>query len=105
MARQARTRWWARRNDVYIVENIADVIEESPAEGFDVAQSSVTFALADGVEDLTPPASGVGAAGNDLANKLWAIPRRTSCPAPRALTLDGGAGMTDGGSKDDDPTR
>ena len=59
-------------NDVYIVENIADVIEESPAEGFDVAQSSVTFALADGGRgsDAYRRVSASALAGNDLANKL-----------------------------------
>jgi Ca2+-binding RTX toxin-like protein len=92
-------------NDVYIVENIADVIEESPAEGFDVVQSSVTFALADGVEDLTlTGASGVGAAGNDLANKLLGNSAANQLSGAKgADTLDGGAGNDSmAGGKDDD---
>ena len=40
-------------NDVYLVDNLADRIEEGVNAGHDQVRSSVSYALADNVEDLT----------------------------------------------------
>jgi Ca2+-binding RTX toxin-like protein len=58
-------------NDTYRVDAAGDVITENLSEGIDVVQSSVTFALAANVENLTlTGAAAVNATGNTLDNVL-----------------------------------
>jgi Ca2+-binding RTX toxin-like protein len=72
-------------NDVYDVQNAADVIVERPGEGTDTAQSSVGYVLPEQVENLTLTGSApINGTGNALANPI------TGNAA--ANVLDGGRG-------------
>ncbi|MBK8121728.1 MAG: hypothetical protein IPK39_23230 [Sulfuritalea sp.] len=67
-------------NDVYAVDNSGDTVEEAPNAGHDLVRSSVSYALADNVEDLnltgTADSDATGNAGqnqlvgNNGANRL-----------------------------------
>ena len=58
-------------NDTYVVDNVGDVIVESAGEGTDLVQSSVSYALAANVDNLTLTGTGAtNATGNDLVNTL-----------------------------------
>lgn len=58
-------------NDTYIVDNIADVVGESVAEGTDQVQAYVSYTLSDNVENLTLLGSlALNGKGNTLANNL-----------------------------------
>ena len=92
-------------NDLFIVDNIGDLIAENAGEGTDSVQSSVTYTLGNNVENLTLTGSsaidGTGNAldnvivGNSAANHLYG--------AAGNDTLDGGTGSDtlDGGSGND----
>ena len=71
-------------NDVYFVDSTGDSVVELAGEGHDTVWSSVSYALADNVEDLILTGSAVNGTGNDLANEVTgnALSNR----------LDGGAG-------------
>lgn len=72
-------------NDVYVVDDAADQVFEAAAAGTDAVQSSVSYMLADNIENLTLTGTGaIDATGNALANTL------TGNAA--ANTLSGGAG-------------
>ena len=83
-------------NDLYIVDNLADVVHEQPGAGHDIVQSSVSYTLSANVEDLelTGTAS-IDGTGNAGQNAL-----RGNTGANR---LDGGLGadMMVGGMGDD----
>jgi Ca2+-binding RTX toxin-like protein len=83
-------------NDTYIVNNPGDTILEYLDQGFDTVQSSVTYKLAENVENLILTGSAaIDGTGNGLNNKL------TGNSA--ANVLDGGAGddtMIGGGGND-----
>ncbi|OYU73531.1 MAG: hypothetical protein CFE32_20650, partial [Alphaproteobacteria bacterium PA3] len=56
---------------IYIVDNVGDSIIEQPGGGIDEVQSSVSFTLADNVENLLlVGSSNLDATGNALANLL-----------------------------------
>jgi len=58
-------------DDIYIVDNVADVIIEYAGEGTDLVQSSVTYTLSANVENLTLTGSGpINGTGNSLSNIL-----------------------------------
>lgn len=58
-------------DDTYIVDNIADVVRESAAEGTDLVQAYVSHTLSDNVENLTLLGSlALNGTGNTLANTL-----------------------------------
>jgi trimeric autotransporter adhesin len=62
-------------NDIYVVDNVLDVVTELEDEGTDTIQSSVTYALSvsttSEVENLTlTGASAINGTGNDLDNVL-----------------------------------
>jgi Ca2+-binding RTX toxin-like protein len=58
-------------NDTYVVDNAGDVIVEAAGEGVDTVQSSVTFTLADNVENLTlTGTSSTNGIGNALDNVI-----------------------------------
>jgi Ca2+-binding RTX toxin-like protein len=58
-------------DDLYIVGHMADQVQEALGEGHDRVESSVTFTLSSGVEDLVLTGSGViNGTGNGGANRL-----------------------------------
>ncbi|MEH2022944.1 beta strand repeat-containing protein [Nostoc sp.] len=58
-------------NDIYTVDNLSDTITEGLNAGTDLVKSSVSFVLADNVENLTLTGSGViNGTGNNLDNVL-----------------------------------
>ncbi|MFM2275239.1 MAG: hypothetical protein RL211_1111, partial [Pseudomonadota bacterium] len=58
-------------NDIYVVDNVADVVTENLNEGTDLVQSSVTYTLAANVENLTlTGTTAINATGNAFANTL-----------------------------------
>lgn len=92
-------------NDAYTVDNIGDVIEEFANEGTDTVTSSVSYTLADHVENLTLSGSaGLSATGNALDNVLTGNSgANTLVGAAGNDTLNGGAGADNmsGGEGDD----
>ncbi len=72
-------------NDTYLVDNTGDVVTELASEGTDTVLSSVTYALAANVENITlAGTTAINGTGNSLDNVL----RGNSA----ANTLGGGAG-------------
>ncbi len=58
-------------NDTYVVDNAADLVSENTAEGSDLVQSAITYALAANVENLTlTGTSAINGTGNALANVI-----------------------------------
>ncbi|MFN6478681.1 beta strand repeat-containing protein [Nostoc sp. DedQUE07] len=58
-------------NDIYIVDNLGDTITEGLNAGTDLVKSSVSFVLADNVENLTLTGTGaIDGTGNSLNNIL-----------------------------------
>ncbi|MDO9198669.1 calcium-binding protein [Rhodoferax sp.] len=72
-------------NDIYVVDNVADVVTENLNEGTDLVQSSVSYTLSDNVENLTlTGTTAINATGNALNNTLTGN--------AGVNILDGGAG-------------
>jgi Ca2+-binding RTX toxin-like protein len=72
-------------NDTYLVDDLGDVVIELENEGVDLVQASVSYALADHVEQLTLTGSAaIDGTGNALANAIIGN--------LAANILDGGAG-------------
>ena len=88
-------------NDTYVIDSIADIINEIESEGTDTVQSSITYTLSDvagkrSLENLTLTGAGViNGTGNSLDNILLGN--------SAANTLTGGAGndFLDGGAGGD----
>lgn len=83
-------------DDVYIINDAADVIVENLDEGNDLVQASVSYILSDNIERITLIGSGnINATGNSLDNTLIGNSGNN--------TLDGGAGNDSmaGGAGDD----
>jgi Ca2+-binding RTX toxin-like protein len=83
-------------NDLYLVDNSADVVTEAANAGHDIVRSTASYTLGDNLEDLALTGTlAVNATGNAGANTL-----RGNSAANR---LDGGAGgdMLVGGAGDD----
>jgi Ca2+-binding RTX toxin-like protein len=58
-------------NDTYVVDDLGDVVIETPSEGTDLVQSSITYSLTDNVEALTlTGTAAINGAGNALDNTL-----------------------------------
>ncbi|NII57248.1 peroxidase family protein [Sphingomonas aerolata] len=58
-------------DDIYIVDTLGDSVDETDGDGVDLVTSSITFTLADGLENLTlTGTSGVHGNGNAGANAL-----------------------------------
>ena len=82
-------------NDIFVVDNIGDVTTELVGEGTDAVQSSITWTLANEVENLTlTGTTAINGTGNALNNSL------TGSSAANVLTggvgndtLNGGAGI------------
>ena len=83
-------------DDTYVVDNTGDMITESPGEGIDLVQSSVTYTLAAEVDNLTLTGSStINGTGNASNNTL------TGNSANNTLTGNGGDDWLDGGSGSD----
>jgi Ca2+-binding RTX toxin-like protein len=58
-------------NDIYVVDDTADITIENAAEGTDTVQSSVSYALGANVENLTLTGTdAINGTGNELSNVL-----------------------------------
>jgi Ca2+-binding RTX toxin-like protein len=82
-------------NDVFVADNAGDVVVEALGGGTDSVQSSVSFTLANHVENLTLTGTAAAGTGNALANSI------TGNAA--ANTLNGAGGidrLTGGGGAD-----
>jgi Ca2+-binding RTX toxin-like protein len=73
-------------NDIYYVDNVGDITFEWGAEGTDLVNSSITWTLAGGVENLTLTGSAISGTGNNLNN---------------VITGTSGNNLLDGGEGDD----
>jgi Ca2+-binding RTX toxin-like protein len=92
-------------DDIYIVDNIADVVTELASEGIDTVRASLSFTLSANVENLTLLGAGAfDGTGNEASNQI------TGNDGSNVLsglggndTLDGGAGSDNliGGLGDD----
>ncbi|MER2622433.1 MAG: calcium-binding protein [Accumulibacter sp.] len=72
-------------NDTYIVENLADVVDETLSGGIDTVKALVNYTLGTNVENLQlMGTAGLSGTGNTLDNIIWAN--------RGANLLDGGAG-------------
>ncbi|MDP2206520.1 MAG: type I secretion C-terminal target domain-containing protein [Alphaproteobacteria bacterium] len=83
-------------DDLYIVDDIGDVVNENPGEGRDRVQSSISYVLPTDVEDLTlTGTAAIDGTGNALNN--------TIIGNSGANRIDGGAGADymDGGAGND----
>jgi Ca2+-binding RTX toxin-like protein len=74
-------------NDRYIVDNQGDNLTESAAQGTDIVESSVDFALGANLEELILTGTALAGTGNDLSNKITGNASNN--------TLLGGAGADD----------
>lgn len=83
-------------NDIYVVDNVLDVVTELAGEGADTVNSSVTYQLGSDLEDLVLTGNAaIDGAGNSLANKITGN--------ALANVLDGGLGadtLIGGGGND-----
>jgi Ca2+-binding RTX toxin-like protein len=72
-------------NDLYLVDNIGDLVVEGFGEGIDTVMSSISFTLGDNVENLTlTKTAAINGTGNALANLIIGN--------TAANVLNGGAG-------------
>ena len=89
-------------NDFYLVDNTGDTVSETGGGGNDTVQSSVSFTLASGVEDLILSGSGnTNGTGNGSANTLTGNGGSNSLAGSSGndtLTGAGGADTLDGGT-------
>ena len=89
-------------NDMYIVDNASDQVIEAANAGTDTVQASVTYTLANNVENLTLTGSGyINGTGNALANTLTGNSGHNTLNGGAGNdTLSGGAGndTLDGGA-------
>lgn len=94
-----------RGNDTYIVDNVGDVVIEYSNQGFDIVQSSVSFALSRHIENLTLTGSAViDGIGNELNNLLRGNVSNNSLTGGAgndSLYGDRGNDLLDGGIGDD----
>jgi Ca2+-binding RTX toxin-like protein len=80
-------------NDTYVVDDASDTISENANEGSDLVQSSVTYTLSSGVENLTlTGSSAIDGTGNSSDNVL------TGNSGVNVLTGGAGNDTLDGGS-------
>jgi len=92
-------------NDIYVVDNVADSVVEQVAGGADTVNASISYALADNIENLTLTGSGaISGTGNADDNLITGnAGANTLNGADGQDTLVGGLGSDklNGGSGDD----
>lgn len=91
-------------NDTYVVDNAGDAIFESPAEGVDTVQATVSHTLSDNVENLVLSGTTLNGTGNALDNTITGTSSvNTLSGLDGNDTLSGGSGADRliGGSGDD----
>ena len=81
-------------NDIYVVDNIGDIVTENAAEGIDTVQSSITYTLGNELENLTlTGTAAINGTGNDLNNSIVGNAAvNTLSGGLGSDTLNGGAG-------------
>ena len=57
-------------DDTYVVDNVGDVISESPGEGIDLVTASISYTLGANLENLTLTGTAAAAIGNAGSNIL-----------------------------------
>lgn len=83
-------------NDTYVVDSASDLVVENAGEGTDLVQTTVSYTLADNVENMTLLGSAaINATGNALANVL------IGNSAANTLNGAGGADTMSGGGGND----
>ena len=82
-------------DDLYIVDNVGDVVIEMPGTGVDTVQTTVNLTLAENVENLVLLTGAERGVGNDLANTM------TGNAGANDLDGAGGADVIDGGYGND----
>jgi Ca2+-binding RTX toxin-like protein len=88
-------------NDTYVVDNAGDQVIELEGEGIDTVRASVSYALADNVENLVLTGTAANGTGNGLANVITGNASDNMLSGGAGDdTLDGGAGNDplDGGT-------
>ncbi|HEY4731993.1 MAG TPA: calcium-binding protein, partial [Gammaproteobacteria bacterium] len=92
-------------NDTYVVDNTGDIVTENADEGTDLVQSSVTYTLANNVENLTltgtSSRSGTGNALNNILTGNSAVNTLTGGAGNDTLNGGSGADILIGGTGDD----
>ena len=83
-------------NDVYLVDNVGDVIDENAGGGSDLVRSSVSFTLSGDVEKLALTGTAVEGIGNALDNVI------TGSPVDNLLRGGSGSDRLEGRDGDDD---
>ena len=70
-------------NDTYVVDDVGDTVYESPGQGIDTIESTISYALGANVENVRLTGSApIDATGNELVNTL------TETPPPMCSTAD-----------------
>ncbi|MEI6029111.1 MAG: calcium-binding protein, partial [Betaproteobacteria bacterium] len=87
-------------NDLYTVDNVADLVVEQASQGTDRVSSSVSFTLGANVENLSLTGTAANGAGNELANYITGNTAANSLvggAGADTLIGDAGADTVDGG--------
>jgi Ca2+-binding RTX toxin-like protein len=81
-------------NDTYVVDDVSDAVYESPGQGSDTVESSISYTLGANLENLKLTGSApVNGTGNELANSLTGnAAANTLEGGPGADTMSGGNG-------------
>ncbi|WP_240617569.1 putative Ig domain-containing protein [Acinetobacter oleivorans] len=86
------TMYGGKGDDIYIIDSATDIVSESLNEGTDTVQSSITYTLANNVENLTlTGTTAINGTGNTLNNTI------TGNSAINTLTGGAGDDYLDGG--------
>ena len=92
-------------DDIYLVDNVGDVVIESPSEGYDVIKSRVSITLPTNVEKLQLEGyDNINATGNDDANVIYgneATNHIVGLAGDDELRGGGSADLIEGGSGND----
>ena len=94
--------WGGTGNDIYIVDNAADVVTEYAGEGIDTVDAAISYTLGAEVENLALiGVGGLNGTGNDRDNAIWGSDYDNLLSGGGgvdALKCAGGADIIDGGT-------